>query len=303
MNELILSTPLPLDRNPAAVYIASLGSPSGRRSQAQALRVISEIFHTAPDALDWSALRYQHTAMIRSQLSQSYAPATANKFISALKQVLKHAWLLGQMSADDYQRAIQLDPVHGETLPAGRELSTNELRSLLDACRRDTSPIGIRDTAIIALLYSTGLRREEIATLQLEDYSDGVLKITGKLNKQRTAHVVNGSLTALNAWLAIRGSTPGSLFLSIRKGGKISDGFKDAQAIWFILAKRAAEAGVTNISPHDFRRTFVSDLLDAGADIVTVSRMAGHSNVKTTARYDRRPEEAKKRAAQLLHIP
>lgn len=69
------------------------------------------------------------------------------------------------------------------------------------------------------------------------------------------------------------------------------------------MTTRAEDAGASELSPYDLRLTLVGDLLDAGTDVVTVSMLLGHSNIQTTARYDRRPEEAKRKAAGLIHVP
>jgi integrase/recombinase XerD len=107
----------------------------------------------------------------------------------------------------------------------------------------------------------------------------------------------------------VRGAGPGPLCGPINKGGKLrlnEDGTPSGmtdQAVYNLLKKRAAQAGVPDFSPHDFRRTFVGDLLDRGVDLVTVQKLAGHAAVDTTGRYDRRPEAVKKQAAQKLHFP
>ena len=256
--------------------------------------------------LPWWELRFQHTAAVRSRLAEKYLSPTVNRMLSALRSVLKTSWKLGQMSAEDYHRAADVGSVKGETLPAGRSISSGELSALMDACITDSSPAGARDAAIVALLYSCGLRRAELVALDLEDYDalEGTLIVRGKRNKQRLAHVVEGAKDALEDWLASRGSEPGPLFLPVRRGGHIKEGRLTTQAIYYILRERSERGKISKeLSPHDFRRTFVGDLLDAGADIVTVQKLAGHANVTTTARYDRRPEEAKRKAAQLLHVP
>lgn len=303
---LVLNEPKPIDQNPAAVYIASLPAATGKRTQAQALQVVASIFGADVNFLNWAALRYQHTAAIRARLAEQYKPATANKILSALRQTLKQAWLLGQISPDEYSKAINLKPITGETLPAGRELSQGEILALMNACQDDNSPAGTRDAAIIAVMYGAGLRRAEVVSLTIESFDQdaGELTLTGKRNKQRKAYVTGGALAALRDWLEIRGTNGGALFVTVNKAGALGD-YKPMtpQAVYNLLQKRAQEAGVKEFSPHDMRRTFASDLLDKGADIATVAKLGGWANIQTAARYDRRPEEAKRKAASLLHVP
>lgn len=308
MKSIITTQQVRADQNPALVYLASLPAETGKRTQAQALRVVAGLLNDGIQdigAVDWSSIRYQHAALIRSKLIGAYAPATANKILSALRGTLKEAWRLGYMSADDYQRARDLKPVTGETVLAGRGLAQGEILALMNACHDDATTAGTRDAAIIGLLYGAGLRRDEVIKLDLADFDTdaGALVIHGKRNKQRIAYLANGSLAAMLDWLKLRGDEPGAIFFAINKGGKIHGARMTPQAVYNMLAKRAEEAKVKKFSPHDMRRSFISDLLDAGADLVTVSKLAGHSDTKTTGRYDRRPEEAKRKAASLLHVP
>jgi integrase len=163
----------------------------------------------------------------------------------------------------------------------------------------------VRDAAIVAVAYTCGLRRAELVALDLSDFDEnvGALKVKGKRNKERTAYAVNGAGAALGDWLKIRGDEPGPLFHPINKGGVIQHQRMTTQAIYGLLQKRASQAGVKDLSPHDLRRSFAGDLLDAGADLSIVQKLMGHASPTTTARYDRRPERAKRQAAERLHIP
>ncbi len=306
-NPLALVTLLPADRHPAAVYLASLAKRSQRTMRGDLNTIAGVLTSGRCDAvtLQWGAVRYQHAAAVRAALAESYAHTTANRMLSALRGVLKAAWRLGQLPTEEYHRAIDLPAIKGETLPRGRALTPGELRALFSTCNDGTSA-GARDAALLALLYGAGLRRSEVVALDLADYDgeSGALAVrSGKGNKQRMAYATNGSKAALAAWLAVRGVEAGPLFVPVLKGGRVTMRRLNNQTVMDLLLKRARRAGVMKVSPHDFRRTFISDLLDAGADIATVQKMAGHANVTTTARYDRRGEVAKLRAAELLHVP
>ncbi|MAE28225.1 MAG: integrase [Planctomycetes bacterium] len=304
----LTAPPQPADQHPVAVYLGRL-APGSRRTMRQALNTIASLLtngHHDAIALDWATLRYQHTTVVRPMLAERYAPATANKMLAALRGTLKEAWRLGQLDAERYHRAVDLPAVRGTRLPRGRALSSGELRALFAVCAADHSPAGARDAALLAVLYGTGLRRSEAVALDLADYQleTGALTTrSGKGNQARVGYARGGAQAALAAWLRWRGTAEGPLFWPINKAGRLTQRRLTDQAVLVILRKRAAQAGVAPFSPHDLRRSFISHLLDAGADISTVQQLAGHANVGTTARYDRRGEANKREAAGLLHIP
>lgn len=294
-------------QNPAAVYVSRFTTQVGRQTMYQALRTIAALLDpSSPDVFTfpWHQVRHHHTQAVRTILAERYAPATANKLIAALRGVLKTAWRMGLMSMEDYYRAADIPSVRGQSLPAGRYVTKGELAAMLNACD-DGTIAGVRDAAIITLLYGCGLRRAELVQLTVSDYNraDDTLRVHGKGNKWRLVPVPLGAVQALQDWLAVRGEESGPLFCAIRKGGRLTGRGITTDTVYDILERRGKMANVQTLSPHDLRRTFVSDLLDAGADINVVQRLTGHAQVTTTARYDRRPEGAKRKAVDLLHIP
>ena len=306
---IVRNKPLPPSQNPARVYLSRLGAGS-RRTMTTALQTLAGLATSGladATSLDWSALHYQHTQALRAKLLDAYAPATANKLLAALRGVLKEAWRLGQMDAEAYHRAADLPCVKSEKLPRGRALAAGEVRTLFSTASADRSPAGIRDTALLALAYAAGLRRAELVFLDVADFDreTGELRVRGgKGRKDRVGWVTNGSRTALNRWLKLRGNEPGPMFVPVSQTGDLDQRRRlSTQAVYRVLEKRAEAAGIHDVSPHDLRRSFVSDLLDAGADLAVVQRLAGHANIATTSRYDRRGEETKRRTAELLHVP
>jgi integrase/recombinase XerD len=296
-----------LDEHPAAVYLAQLAKKS-RRTQQSALDQVAQMLGYA-DALlcPWQQLRYQHTAAIRAELAERYAPATANRTLAALRRVLKECWRLGLMTVEEYERAADLKPIKAEQLPSGRALSIAEIAAIFAACAADSTPAGVRDGAMLSLAIATGLRRSEIVALDLADYtpSSGALKVRwGKGRKDRLVYIgAPAAVAALADWLTLRGATPGPLFVAAARGGHLTKRRMTDQAVAIILGKRAEQAGLAAMSPHDLRRTCITQLLDAGADIATVQKLAGHADPATTARYDRRGEATKQAAAALLDLP
>jgi site-specific recombinase XerD len=293
--------PPPDSQNPAAVYLAAL-APSGRRTMGQALAVVVELLGGGDvRCFPWASLRYEHAQAVRRVLLERYAPTTANKILSALRGVAREAWRLGLVDAETHARIRDVPGVRGSRLPAGREVPMRELAKLFGACAK-AGASGVRDAAALALLYGTGLRRTEAVSLDVEAFDGATVRVLGKGNKERSVPVGAAVAAALRAWLELRGATPGPLLCPVR-GRTVTLRRMSSQAIMTALLRRAADGSVPHLSPHDLRRSYITGLLRAGADLSTVQRLAGHASVTTTTRYDRRGDDEKAKAVALLHVP
>lgn len=331
-----------LDQNPAEVYLsARLKSRDSRRTMRSTLNALAAllgvraVYDKGHDVryryVPWGSLRYQHTQALMAALNEPIipltppgqkprlpyrmAPTTANKYRAALLGVLKECRRLRLMTADEYMAASDLPRFKGKRIKKGRQIQMGELMALLQACASDPGPLGRRDQAMIAVLYCTGVRRSELSAFDVEDYDPETHTLhvrAGKGNQDRIVYVVGGAITALEVWIAVRNSALAAeerddeehpLFVSFRKGGKLTTNRLPAESVADALIARVEQAATNPLAPHDFRRTFISDLLEAGEDIAVVSQLAGHSSTDITAGYDRRGEKAKQKAMSKVHVP
>ena len=293
------------EADPLTAYMAGLGTNS-RRTMLVALNRVAALFGTSADAVPWHLLKHQHVAAIRSQLADEYTAATANASLSALKGVLRSAWRLGLLDTDTFHRAIDVSGVRGSRLPTGRALDAKELRRLIRACTADETAAGRRDGALIALLGGAGLRRAEAAALAVDAYdpTDQCVVVVGKGDKERRTYFVRNGAELVDAWLEVRGREPGPLLLPVNRLGEIAHtpAGITPQALMLRVQRRAQQAGLGRLTPHDLRRSYITALLDAGADPLSVKRLVGHESLQTTVRYDLRPDRAAKDAARAVSL-
>jgi integrase/recombinase XerD len=177
-----------------------------------------------------------------------------------------------------------------------KALTIDQIVSMIDAAHREGQPITVRDQALLELLYSSGARVSELIGININDLSsietdDGVittLKLRGKGSKERivplgsfASKAIDNYLTRVRPDLAAKSAkSTSALFLNSR-GSRIS-----RQSAWQMVLDAADAAGVTeHVSPHVFRHSYATHLLDGGADIRVVQELLGHASVTTTQIY------------------
>jgi len=132
----------------------------------------------------------------------------------------------------------------------------------MQVCSVDPTPMGAGDATIIAVLRRTGLRRSEVAALNVADYepqTGAIVVRAGKGNKDPRIYAPSGTLAALDAWLVVRRHDVSALFGRAVRGGRVGERRLADEGVAVILRDWAAAAGVASFTPHDMRRTYISE--------------------------------------------
>ncbi|WP_170991166.1 tyrosine-type recombinase/integrase [Herbidospora galbida] len=293
--------------SPARLYLANLNTYQSRRTMEGCLEALVRIFSDGQpvvytiDDFPWADLGYQETTAVRARLIElGLSPSTVNKYLSALRGVLKQVTLLNpkspQVAVISAAREVKSLPV--KKLPVGRYVPVEEMALLLGSFLAEKRRKAVRDLALVSLLYATGARAAEGAGIELDDYdpATGHLLINGKGGKEREVRLHPTAMEYVGTWLELRGDMPGALFPQVTYHGavELSRGRALAftgQTTWDIVSKRSRRLGIY-MTPHDIRRTRISDLFFQGVDPALIMKIVGHDDFKTLMGYDMRPFEA-----------
>jgi len=234
---------------------------------------------------DPSGISYNQIAsFFRSLNSLGLASSSSARYYSSIKGFFKYLFINKYIKENPVEKLMP--PKLSKNLP--EVLSVNDIDSILS--KPDTKDkLGLRDRAILELLYACGTRVSEMINLQLSDlfFRDEVIRVFGKGSKERLVPIGSSAVRWVNLYL--KNSRPllekkmkseNYLFLNIR-GGKLS-----RMGAWKIIDRYAKEAGIMKaVHPHTFRHSFATHLLEGGADLRAVQEMLGHADISTTQIY------------------
>ena len=241
-------------------------------------RLADQVGELEVGAIDAAALRAHVDALERRGL----APATRLRALSALARLL--AWLRAEGTLAGDPLAEISRPRRGRKVP--KVLSAEEAAALVRA--PDESDVGLRDRALLELMYAAGLRVSEGVSLRLADLrlSSRCCTVQGKGRRERLALFGEPAARALERYLAevrprwVRGADVAEVFTSAR-GRRLT-----RQAVWYRIRRYGRALGIAHkLTPHVLRHSFATHLLEGGADLRIVQEMLGHADIGTTEIY------------------
>ena len=246
-----------------------------------------------------SAGREDLLAYLGLQMREGRSPRSVARYLSGFRQFYR--WQVRERRITDDPTALIESPRVGRSLP--KALTEEQVERLLQAPDTD-SPLGLRDRAMLELMYATGLRVSELVGLQLPNVNlnQGVVRVVGKGNKERLVPLGEEAARWLSRYLEaarpvlMKGATAPEVFVTGRRSGMTR------QSFWLRVRRHALEAGIDRpISPHGLRHSFATHLLNHGADLRVVQLLLGHSDLSTTQIYTHVAREGLKRLHEEHH--
>ncbi|MCL2218894.1 MAG: site-specific tyrosine recombinase XerD [Chitinispirillia bacterium] len=275
-----------LSNNTAVSYRFDIQRLAGYLRQHGAL----ELEKVTPDIL---------SAYVRLLYDIGFAAASIQRNVSSMKSFFAFIASEGYIGTDPTE--LLESPKSSKTLPS--VLSVEEIEGIIAAVDLNKKS-GVRDRAIIETLYATGMRVSELCAFSFEQLleADGLVRILGKGSKERIVPIGDSAVYWINQYLekerghVARLTSGSTVFLNFRGKGLSRMG------IWKLIQQYASAAGIQKeISPHTFRHSFATHLLEGGADIRTVQEMLGHSNIVTTEIYTHIDREFLKQVHRSYH--
>lgn len=303
---LVNVSPLNHVQAPVVLYLERL-APSSRQTMRYVLQDAADrlgVEDVTIDEFPWHQLQPGHiTALVAALRADGYAPNTSSLYVNAIRGVMNQAWQQSLITQDHLLKIRAVKAGGGTRLSKGRNLRRTLIRELMDVCAADPRPQGLRDAAIIAILYGSGMRKSESVNLELSqiNVAERSLQVMGKGNKELIKFAPAWAFEKLEAWLAFRRAhlpegvdDDDFLFNRIRRGNHITRERITKHAIYYIAKQRGKQVGV-NIMPHDFRRSFITRVIEE-YDVSIAQKLAHHANIATTVSYDMRDDNERRNA-------
>jgi integrase/recombinase XerD len=234
---------------------------------------------------DWTELRRSHVIdYILYLRERDYARSTIARKVASVKSFF-HFLVSDGVLVDDPTATVDSPPV-GRHLP--RPLSVDEVERLLAQPGKSSLPRALRDSALLELMYATGMRASEVIRLTTEavDLAEGTVRCLGKGRKERILPLYERAERALGAYMQdgrphlARDDSERALFLNHR-GGALT-----RQGLWLIVKEYARAAGIEDVTtPHVLRHSYATHMLDGGAGLREVQQLLGHANISSTQIY------------------
>ena len=262
------------------MVLDTLPSPNSRRNYAKALDDLFVFSAGKP-------LTRELLMAYRASL-ESLSASTINVRLSAIRKMVSEARRAGMLGSEEAANLTDVPNIRQKGTRLGNWLTKEQAKELLTIPDRQTLK-GKRDYVILALLVGCALRRQELAslnveTIQLRDGRWVLADLEGKGRRIRTVAVPVWVKHGINAWQTAAGIEDGPLLRSIAKGGKLGKTLSN-WAVWSVVEQSAKQIGIERFGAHDLRRTCAKLCRKNGGDLEQIKFLLGHSSIQTTERY------------------